>query len=304
MPALVEFSSEAGHVVNGDLAALGDAAEGIREAGERALVGIKEAQAVYVAPPPQELDARADLAARTRQALGVDISAEELRAAYASHYALLDRGPETFVTSPIALGLHPLHSASWWWGSTHWWVPTDLLGLAVHGADDGVHFTGQLNWDDGDLWKGSAGMTAVFGIDSHRLPPPGLYRSQPSVNLAGQMWGFTGINGPWEFGDNWAKCWLNTHQRVSIPGGPVLAEGHRTDTIIFFEDSGSHGVQALPGSYLGPEVFFDVDGHSLICELEVRLDLQLEGTSAVRFGTYEGWREAICGVPQWRIRWA
>ena len=133
-------------------------------------------------------------------------------------------------------------------GETRWWTPGNLLGLTAFGAADGIHFRGQLNWDDGDLWFGGTGMTAIYGIGSDRLPPAGWYRSIPRVNFWGEVWGFTGVSGPLSFGDNWSKCWVHASQKISVAGGPTIGQSHWWDTLLFFESDGSHGVRSLPGT--------------------------------------------------------
>ncbi len=82
----------------------------------------------------------------------------------------------------------------WWWGETRPWVPPPLFGLTAFSPGDGVHFRGQPNYDDRDLWFGNAGTTVIYGIGSARLPTEGRYRSSPRVNLWGEVWGVTGVS--------------------------------------------------------------------------------------------------------------
>jgi hypothetical protein len=249
--------------VNDDLGPLGDARAGVAAAGARAKARIARDHRCY-----QPLPAR--------------------------------QAEDSFVSFDVA----PVADAAadigrWWWGESHWWWPGHLFGLSVFDRPDGLHLRGQLDWDHGDLWFGSTGVTAVFGIGSDRLPGPGWYRSVPNVNLWGQVWGCTGVSGP--FGDTWSKCRLHANQKISVAGGPMINQAHWWDTLCF-ESAGSHGERALPGTFTLPEIFFEVvPGRPLVVELELRFDIQLEGASAFRFGNHGGWTDTIFQSPQWSL---
>jgi len=291
-------------LVNHDLAPLGDARAGVAAAGERVSARIARENQAYQPLGAAERAAREQLlsAQRHRQAAAPGLD-PALREAYASHYRLRDLGEESLIPFDV-LPVADVGSdiGMWWWGQSNWWWPGNLLGLSVFDQADGLHFRGQLNYDDGDLWFGSTGVTAIFGIGSDRLPPPGWYRSVPRVNLWGEVWGFTGVNGPFSFGDNWSKCWLHANQKISVAGGPMINQAHWFDTLIFYESDGSHGVRGLPGTFTFPEVFFEVvPGRPLVAELELKFDIQLEGTSALRFGNYGGWVDAVWQSPQWTL---
>ncbi|GAB3829627.1 hypothetical protein ACFPIJ_32140 [Dactylosporangium cerinum] len=185
-------------------------------------------------------------------------------------------------------------------GESHWWWPGHLFGLSLFDQSDGLQFRGQLDWDHGDLWFGSTGVTAVFGLGSDRLPRPGWHRSAPRVNLWGQVWGSTGASGPFGFGDNWSKCWLHANQKISVADGPMINQAHWWDTLLSFESAFESGERALPGTFSLPEIAFEVvPGRPLVVELELRFDIQLQGSSAFRFGDSGGWTGAVFQTPQW-----
>ena len=291
-------------IANDDLAPLGDARAGVAAAGARARARIARNNQVFRPLAASERAAREALQAARRRSPAADPDVDRaVREAYASHYQLRDRGEQSLVSLDVA----PVADAAsdigmWWWGESHWWWPGNLLGLSVFDQADGLHFRGQLNWDNGNLYFGSTGVTAIFGIGSDRMPRPGWYRSIPRVNLWGSVWGFTGVNGPFSFGDNWSKCWLHTNQKISVAGGPMINQAHWWDTMLFFESDGSHGARPLPGTFTLPEIFFEVRaGRPLVVEIEVKFDIQLEGSSAFRFGDYGGWTDAVFQSPQWSL---
>jgi hypothetical protein len=297
---------QGGSLVNEYLAPLGDAEAAVTEAGAAHASRIARESAAYQSPSEAERAARERLQTAARRGAPPDAELDaSVREAFGSHYRLRNLNADSLI--PLDMNFDfPLTVSSvdvgmWWWGQTNWWVPTHLFGLTAF-AQDGVRFRGQLNYDDGDLWFGSAGTTSIYGIGSDRLPPQGWYRSTPRVNLWGEVWGFTGVSGPFSFGDNWSKCWLHANQKIRIEGGATIAEAHWFDTLLFFESDGSHGVRGLPGTFNFPDVFvYVVPNRPLVVELELKFDIQLEGSSAFRFGNYGGWTEALFQAPQWSL---
>lgn len=295
-------------LTNEYLSPLEDSRPGVDAAGAAHAARIAREAAAYQPLSPHERTARDRLRATARQGVPADAELEKsAREAFSSHYRLRDFDADSLIPLDINLTSPSLVSSTdvglWWWGQSNWWVPGNLFGLTSFGQSDGVHFRGQLNHDDGDLWFGSAGVTSIYGIGSDRLPAEGWYRSTPRVNLWGEVWGFTGVNGPFQFGDNWSKCWLHANQKIRVEGGATIAEAHWFDTLLFFENDGSHGVRALPGTFSFPEVFvYIVPNRPIVAELELKFDIQLEGTSALRFGNYGGWTEALFQAPQWSLQ--
>lgn len=298
-------ASQYGTQTNEDLGPLGDAQDAVATARQ----AYERRAALERQPGPASTEAeraaRERVQATLRDQRGGDAGLDSLvREASAHHYSLLDVvGPfpenPTFEAPPPAAPVPDV--GMWWWAETNWWTPGNLLGLASY-WEDGVRITGQLNWDDGDLWFGNTGVVARFAIGSDRLPPPGWYRSWPPTSLWGEVWGFTGVSGPFSFGDNWSKCWLHATQTVRGPSGAVIASGHWWDTLLHFESDGSHGVRGLPGSLMFPAVnFFVSAGVPLTVELELKFDIQLEGSSAFRFGNYGGWVPSLFRTPQWNL---
>ena len=298
---------EAGTLVNEYLAPLGDAEAAVTEAGAAHASRIARESAAYQSPSEAERAARERLQTAVRQGAPPDAELDaSVREAFGSHYRLRDLNADSLIpldtNFDFPLTVSSVDVGMWWWGRTNWWVPPHLFGLTAFAPGDGVHFRGQLNYDDGDLWFGSAGTTSIYGIGSDRLPPQGWYRSTPRVNLWGEVWGFTGVSGPFSFGDNWSKCWLHANQKISIEGGAMISQAHWFDTLLFFESDGSHGVRGLPGTFNFPDVFvYVVPNRPLVVELELKFDIQLEGSSAFRFGNYGGWTEALFQAPQWSL---
>jgi hypothetical protein len=297
-------ASDVSTLVNDDLAPLGDAQAGVARASVQAKARIARENRAYQPLGASERAARQALQTAQRQRQAADSELDSaVREAYISHYRLRELSEDSLIPFDIVpVADFRSDIGMWWWGESSWWWPGHLFGLSVFDQADGLHFRGQLNYDDGDLWFGSTGVTAIFGIGSDRLPAPGWYRSVPRVNLWGEVWGFTGVSGPLSFGDNWSKCWLHANQKISVAGGPMINQAHWFDTLLFFESDGSHGVRPLPGTFTFPEVFFEVvPGRPLVAELELKFDIQLEGSSAFRFGNYGGWTDAVFQSPQWSL---
>ncbi|MGY1808131.1 hypothetical protein ACI8AF_12250 [Blastococcus sp. SYSU D00669] len=299
--AEVRFESLANEVAE----PLGDALPLVVEAGTAHAARIARESRAYQPLSSAERGARERLQVAAQRGAPADEELGSLvRDAYASHYLLRDMGEDSLELPNygVVTSTDTADIGMWWWGQTSWWTPGHLLGLTAFAQSDGVHFRGQLDYDDGDLWFGSAGVTAIYGIGSDRLPPAGWYRSAPRVNLWGEVWGFTGVNGPLSFGDNWSKCWLHANQKIMTEGGAIIAQNHWFDTLLFFDSDGLHGVRGLPGSFTFPEVFVHVlPDRPLVAELELKFDIQLEGSSAFRFGNYAGWTEALFQASQWPL---
>jgi hypothetical protein len=295
---------QVGSLANEYLEPLGDARSVVAEANAAHAARIARDSAAYQPPSPAELAARERLQTAMRQGAPPDAELEtSVREAFGSHYRLRDLGEDSLVplnfNSDFPETVFSADVGMWWWGQSNWWVPGNLFGLTAFSQPDGLHFRGQLNYDRGNLWFGSAGVTSIYGIGRDRLPQQGWYRSAPRVNLWGEVWGFTGVS---TFGDNWSKCWLHANQKIRVEGGATIAEAHWFDTLLFFESDGSHGVRGLPGSFMFPEVFvYIVPNRPIVAELELKFDIQLEGSSAFRFGNYGGWTEAVFQAPQWSL---
>jgi hypothetical protein len=192
-----------------------------------------------------------------------------------------------------------------WWARTDWAFPG---GMKVESWPDGLHLSGQLNWSDGDLWQGNLQVLAKFVLDPNRMPPggPGRFSSVPYCELFGQITGITG----WSWGDDWSKCWLHIAQLVNGgPAGARIGEGHDHRNMFFIAGSQSGPeVSDFPGFMQCPRVDFNLDpAHPLLITLEIRLDFQLEGSSAIWFGSQRLGqppihRDALLRTLQWNIQ--
>ncbi len=281
----------------------GDSVESIRVARDEA----GRWQEASNGLPPEDVGddvrkARSLVAVAQSKALGVEAEMSQVMSAGTarlrgtlSDYRRLD--PNYVFVRPKP----PVDVGVMWWGETDWWTPADRIGLYAYFDDaaGGVRFVGQIDYDDGDLWKGSVGARAIFGLGTNRMPPAGRYVSRPTSDLFGEVLGFTGLT---TFGDNWSKCWMHTDQTLRNASGAIVANAHAAQTLIFYEDDGSWGVTPLPGSLFFPEVAFDLDPtQPLTATLELKFDLQLEGVSLFRFGNFGGFVAALFRTPQWTL---
>jgi hypothetical protein len=291
-------------VVNKYLEPLGDAREEVATAGANAERRIGREQGPIRRDDEAETAARRRLQNLMRERHGVgDEFDQALSAAYKSHLDsanLTDESPDIQIYEPPVVSDSP-DIGMFWWGESRRWVP-NIIGISIVEGTDGIRFTGAMHRDNGNLWSGSTGDFAIYGIGSDRLPPPGFYRSAPRSNLFGEVWGATGLNGPLSFGDNWTKCWLHTDQTIRGPGGVVIAKNHRVDNLLFMESDGDRRTRPLPGFLPFPEVtFFVAAGRPLIAELELKFEFQFEGGSWFRFGNFGGLIPALYQGFQWTL---
>ncbi len=256
---------------------------------------------------PDERGKRGEVSAAFARSLGVESEVHDLLVLTRDRYTPLLTVLHRFDPTYVHITPHPVDAidvGGLWWAETSWWTPSDRIGLYAYFDDaaGGVRFVGQQDYDDGDLWKGSAGARAIFGLGTDRMPPRGRYQSRPTTDLLGEVMGFTGVNGPLNWGDDWCKCWLHTDQTVRSASGAIIANAHAVQTLIFFEDDGSHGVTPLPGSLFFPPVAFDLDPRqALTVTLELKFDFQLEGSAMFRFGNYGGFVASLFRTPQWHL---
>src|SRR5215208_2623838 len=57
---------------------------------------------------------------------------------------------------------------SFWWAETSWFFAANFT---ANWLDDGLHFTGKITHDSGDLLHASFGALALFELQSNRIPP-------------------------------------------------------------------------------------------------------------------------------------
>lgn len=198
-------------------------------------------------------------------------------------------------------------TGEFWWGETSWWWP----GGGIEAADqsDGLHFFGIRNYNADPLWSGSAGMVARFGLDPARRPhsPSGRYASLPFFDMFGTVRGWANLKHcPWTCDDKWSKCWLHTRQTVwqPLPGGPVtVGQNERHDQLIFLEGTGYGAERSFFGLTVPPVNFGLANpGADIIVDIEVRFDMQLEGSSYLAFSPQQNPAQSVVvGARQWSI---
>ncbi|WP_143543001.1 hypothetical protein [Rhodococcus sp. NCIMB 12038] len=186
-----------------------------------------------------------------------------------------------------------------WWGRTNWWPLPGTDGYWRDG--EGLNLDGQMVHHSGDLWKGSFRILAQFGLEPNRMPTTGAgrYRSSPTIDLMGSVLGWTG----WTWGDDWSKCWLVATQTVrGGPGGGIAISSTEARNLIFLAGSNDRRAADLPGNMPMPRVEFQLDvNNPLTIDLEIKLDLQLEGHSGFWFGNERIFFPALLRTHQWLL---
>jgi hypothetical protein len=209
-----------------------------------------------------------------------------------------------------------------WWAETRFSLPSSLRGLYGFWDDaaGGVRLFGLLEYDDPDLWQGSVRVVHRFGLDRDRMPTRGRYLSSPVSDLTGVITGYIGKH--WWLADlglgsdHWSTADLGLTQTVwgsqTVPGSvpPVigvtqLGSWSISRSMINLRSANSAGAwehPALPGRIGFPTVEFSVDGKStIVIELEMSLDLSLEGSAKFWFGDPNGLAAAFNRAYQWTL---
>ena len=289
--------------VNEDLAPLGDAAPHIERAAQEFHRRLEQEHGPLDVTVPDEdlsaLDGAWGGTPNTRPMGGIDLPHPE----WVGHLGRAVPDVKAVVPIEVLPGLWPNPDEGvWWWAQSRAWWPGSPIGMTGLTQPDGIHFRGQIDRDNGNLWKSSFGVWSAFAIDSRRLPSPGWARSRPPANLRGSVAGLTGVSAPLTFGDQWAKCWLHLDHRVRDEDGAVIAEEHSVENLIFREHGGQHISRPLPGSVQYPELSFEIERHRpLITELEMKVDIQIEGGSSLRLGTWDQMIDTIYRGDQWKL---
>jgi hypothetical protein len=181
---------------------------------------------------------------------------------------------------------------NFWWIQTEWYTGH---GIDAQYLEDGLHFFGQAIYDGDERIVFSVGALADFGLDPNRRPTSdsGRWRSTPPINLSGEMWGSTGFYNPiWAADDKWAKCFLFLRQTLlQYPtdgsGSVTIGDQYARPALINEENSNRVGQKALLGSMDMPTVetsLYDPD-LDIIARLEIRFDIELEGSSDISFNS-------------------
>lgn len=176
---------------------------------------------------------------------------------------------------------------------THFWAADwnwfASPAFSVQGLADGIHFTGKKTSDSGSLQFYTYGVKSRYGISHDRIPASatGRWRSAPHVELFGRLLAYTGAYDIFS-GDSWSKCWMVRRQTLTQhlfgPSGPVpTVIGEAVDVQQVFNEENRHADREfrLPGFQPMPPVVVNriSGGLTVWAELEVRFDIQLEGTA-------------------------
>lgn len=182
-------------------------------------------------------------------------------------------------------------AADFWWAQTHSFGGG---GISPEALPDGLHIFGRASYNGDALFPFSTGAWATFELQPERRPhsPLGRWHSSPQVELFGNLIGSTGAAHAFDFDDRWCKVFLLLRQSaiqfVDDVGTWRLC-GERTAhcTLIDEENEGDVVVRRLPGFQPMPSLQFSLfrSDRSVLIDLEVRFDVQLEGESAVSFGS-------------------
>jgi hypothetical protein len=169
------------------------------------------------------------------------------------------------------------------------WTSSTTPPFVASSQADGIHFTGRKTSDSGSLQFLSYGVKSRYGISADRIPPSatGRWRSAPHIELFGRLLAYTGSYDIFT-GDCWSKCWMIRRQTLTQfrfgPTGPVptvIGEGIQVQPIFNEENRHVHVELPMPGfQFMPPVVLTQIFGGLTIwAELEVRFDIQLEGSS-------------------------
>ena len=186
--------------------------------------------------------------------------------------------------------IEPLGSADFWWARTQFIAGG---GLSTVPETDGVHIFGRVSYNTDHLLAFSAGAWATFELQPERRPPSasGRYNSSPNVNLFGNLVGWTNIhNCPLACDDKWCKCWLYLRQSAiqfvdDVGTWRLCGENTSHTTLLNEEGNGNSVTVPLPGFLPMPFLQFGLlrPDRSVLVDLEVRFDVQLDGDSFIGF---------------------
>lgn len=201
----------------------------------------------------------------------------------------------------------PPPSGEFWWAHTESSFNDD--GLNAQTESDGLHFFGNINYGGDSLIHRNIGATATFVLDPARRPasPSGRWRSQPWVELFGRIDGWTGVyHWLWAADDKWCKCKLFLRQTALqfVPDLVILATNTELRTLIDEENQGRNTHADLPGFLPMPIIEFGVadPNQSVIVDLEVRFDIELEGDSFIGFSPQPNpFQSVLLRHFQWKV---
>ena len=193
-----------------------------------------------------------------------------------------------------------------WWARTQWFPGG---GIGIESLSDGLHYFGQRTYDGDNLIGFSVASFATFELPRERRTPAARYRSLPYTEAFGEVTGWANLQVcPWACDDKWCKCRLVLRQSAIqfVPGqGFKLCGENITQTQIIDRDGeGTGETFGLPGFQPMPPLEFALlaPNETLIIDVEVRFDCQLEGSSMITFSpnsTPAG--SVVVRYPQWSV---
>ncbi|WP_139280376.1 hypothetical protein [Rhodococcus tukisamuensis] len=177
-----------------------------------------------------------------------------------------------------------------WWARTNWfWAG----GIQADDQSDGLHFYGHRDYSGDNLISFSVGSWATFELQPERRGPSasGRYYSAPYVELFGNVYGWANLQHcPWACDDKWSKCRLFLRQAAiqfvdDIGTWRLCGENTSSRQLIDLDGTGYGHTEPLPGYQPMPALQFGLPraDRPLIIDLEVRFDIQLEGSSYIAF---------------------
>lgn len=206
---------------------------------------------------------------------------------------------------------HPVRDSAV--GPEMWWAQT-LFSWPSQFADmwwdaDGLRFSGKFADTSGDLHQYWIKVIAQFEVDAARMPAVNRsYLSAPVASVSGWVSSITDFD--LDFGDEWAKAFLNYRQTIFVmppfqqgAGGISVAAAAGITASDWRPIVDGLGATWLPGLLPLPPVQFFVphDATSISAELEIALHVQVE-EGWVKFGQLLDAASCLVQTWQWRLQ--
>ncbi|PZQ95879.1 MAG: hypothetical protein DI533_17725 [Cereibacter sphaeroides] len=182
----------------------------------------------------------------------------------------------------------PPFAGELWWGETNWFSTTG--NLFADGNNTPWRIWGHFGYDGDPLVGGSLGCSGFFFLTPDRfyVNGKGNFEIRPRIQTNGWVSGWTGSYHPvWAADDKWSKLWEIKRVTASLSTGEILATEELALNLINLDDEMPVGQASA--SVIGgwvPILRFSADmddlrsrGISIILEMSIRYDFQLEGES-------------------------
>lgn len=191
-------------------------------------------------------------------------------------------------TRGVPFLVDPAFARELWWGETHSFA--SRAGLNTDVESDPCRIWGHIEYGGDPLIGGNIGVSEFFFLTPDRLPIRSgkSFEIRPRAQIGGWASGWTGFyEFIWAEDDKWSKCWQNLRATASLSSGEILDSQVLNFNLFSLEDESPVG-QANTSLFMGwsPVLRFDADlaalrarGVSIIFEMELRFDYQLEGES-------------------------